>query len=148
MIIGLDFFGFNEGAIFNSINSINKFYRLEIQNAIFDEVHIRQRTDIPLDSQKQDWQLDTRLLAKFKNSLEAGNLDLQEQLIEFIRFKKRKLGNLGWMNVQDINYNLEQTTYTYNDRYVESGEIYEYAITPVAFGNFAATGICRDDSFG
>ena len=136
MIIGLDFFGFNEGAVFNTINSINKFYRLEIQKAIFDEIHIRQRTDVSLDNQKQEWQVDSRLLAKFKNSLEAGNLDLQEQLIELIRFKKRKLGDLGWMNVEDIAYSLEQTVYSHNDKYTEAGEIYEYAITPVAFGGF------------
>ena len=136
ILIGLGAFGDEETSVFQSLNIVNNFYRVELTKAIFDEIHLRNRINISYDEAKTDWQLDTILLAKFQNSLAGGNIDLAGELIEFLSIRKRKIDELTWSNVINIPYNPEINIYEYVDKFVEAGEIYEYAILPVAFGGF------------
>lgn len=144
MIIGYDFMGYDDGAVFDSKNVVNKFYRLELLNAVFDEINVRTKTDTGCSSEKQEWQFDTKLLAKFQGNLEAGNIQVQGNQIEFIQFKKRKIGDLEWLNVAILPYELDKLVYEYDDKFVEAGEIYEYAILPLAYGGIEGEYVTDD----
>lgn len=76
--------------------AITKINYIEMKGCIVDEVHVRERTDssINLSPTKDQWQVDTFLLAKFLNNLEAGNID--NAGLELVNFaiKRRKVSEL------------------------------------------------------
>lgn len=92
MILSYDFLGLDDGAVFSSTNVLNNFYRLDLKNVIVDEIHVREKTNgINEDTDKATWQNDTRLLAKFINNLEAGNIDNEGVQIVKFAIKRRKI---------------------------------------------------------
>lgn len=143
-IIGLDAFGDEEMSVFETLNILSDWYRLEVIKGIFDEIHWRNNHNIIPNSAKIEWQLDTIMLAKFQDSLSAGNLDLAGQIIEFIQVKKRKANELQWSNVTYLLFDNTINYYEYIDKFVEAGEIYEYAIIPIAFGGFEGNYVIND----
>lgn len=116
---------------FNSVNAVNRFYRMEISNGIFDEIHTRENSNIPYSTDKQDWQYDTVMLAKFQNSLEAGSIDLGGLEIEKLKFRKRRIEELQWTDVAEVDFNPDVRVYIIYDRYVEANQPYEYSIVPI-----------------
>jgi hypothetical protein len=128
MIIGMDFFN---GSCFNTNIPVGQIYRAEMQDCIIDEVKIDENITVSNLSTKQEWGLDTKLLGKFQNSLEAGNLDNKGMPIEFIIIKKRRKSDLTWSKIKEFNFDKAQKIYEFEDKYVEAGEEYEFALFPV-----------------
>lgn len=128
IIVGLNAFAQNQ---FTSASPpIRNINYLQIENGIYDEIHVRENT-VGMDSSniKEDWQLDTVLLAKFINSLEAGNIDNNGLEISKFAIKRRKvtetkpvtLGYKDFVNNDEVVY----------DDYTQSVEDYIYSIVPV-----------------
>lgn len=127
-IIGLDAFGINA---FKSYSPpVRNIKYVEMKNAIYDEVHIREKTDgIIADNIKEDWQIDTILLAKFLGDLEAGNINNQGIQIEKFAIKRRKLTEtipitLGYKDFVNNNQ------FVYED-YTQPNDEFIYSIVPV-----------------
>lgn len=87
-------------------------YYTELKNCIVDELHIRERTNIDIKNNRDPWDLDTRLLAKFNGSLEAGNVDNGGLKIVKFAIKRRQideinsitLGHADFVNNANINW--------------------------------------------
>lgn len=127
-IIGLDAFGINA---FKSYSPpVRNIKYVEIKNAIYDKVHIREKTDgIIADNIKEDWQIDTILLAEFLGDLEAGNVNNQGIQIEKFAIKRRKLTEttpitLGYKDFVNNNQ------FVYED-YTQPNDEFIYSIVPV-----------------
>lgn len=136
MIIGYNFLESKDSVVFDSPAPLSEIERLDVEKAVFDEVHIREKTEDTCSKEKTEWQVDTKLKAEFNESLEAGNIDLQEDQIEFVRMLKRKKGEFNWQTMIEIPFHSDLTTYTHNDRFIMNDQEYEYAIQPVAYGGF------------
>ena len=135
MIIGFDFFGYNDGVVFDKTTSLGKFNTAEIRNSIVDELYITEGI-LGHSIHKEVWSYDTVLHAKFTGDLEAGNINLAGQQIEFIKVRKRKIEVLNWQDVIQWEFSKDVQIYNHTDYFVEAGELYEYAIIPVAYGGF------------
>ena len=127
-IIGFDAWGING---FRSHSSpITNIGKLKLNNAIYDEVEIRERTEgIDLTSAKSTWGIDTLFLARFLNNLEAGNIDNSGITIEKFAIKRRKPNETNYTTLGYRDF-INNATFTFED-YTQSSDKYIYSITPV-----------------
>lgn len=125
--IGMSFFG---DTVFTSpTGTIRNIKRIELSNAIYDELEVRERTDIALDNVKSTWQPDHLMIARFQNSLEAGNLQNEGIKVESFVIKRRKIGELN-----DITLGYE--TFENNKKFIftdltQANDKFVYTISPV-----------------
>lgn len=105
---------------------------IQFKNCILDEVHIRENTsDIDISSTKETWQLDTYLLAKFLNNLEAGNVDNEGLIITQFAVKRRSLGELTNITLGYLDYNPnDPQTLEWTDFTQPVGDII-YSVVPI-----------------
>lgn len=90
IITGLNAFGMHD---FKSYSPpIRNIKHVQIENAMYDEIHIREKTSgITSANVREDWQLDTVLLAKFLGDLEAGNINNNGLEISKFAIKRRRI---------------------------------------------------------
>lgn len=111
---------------------ISNINYIELKNCIVDEIHLRENVyNINLSSTKDDWQFDTFLLAKFQNSLEAGNISLGGLPIDGFRIRRRRIDTTKLQDLGIIPLNQEGQFY-FVDTGVRSGVTYEYQVSPVS----------------
>ncbi|WEG18483.1 hypothetical protein PQ478_08370 [Alkalihalophilus pseudofirmus] len=126
-LIDLDFHG---TSFFESqTGQIRNTYSLKADNAIFDEIHITEDMSTENDQTKDQWGLETRLLARFLGNLEAGNVQNEGIVIEKFAIKRRKIDDLLDTTLStepfDNDKQFEYIDYTQaNDRFI-------YSIVPV-----------------
>jgi hypothetical protein len=127
-IIGLDAFGLNA---FRSYSPpVRNIKYLEMKNAIYDEIHIREKTDgVTTENVKEDWQMDTILLAKFLGDLEAGNINNAGVKIEKFAIKRRKLNELKSITLAYKDF-VNNNQFVYTD-YTQPNDEFIYSIVPV-----------------
>lgn len=127
-IIGVDAFGINA---FQSYSPpVRNIKYMEVKNAIYDEIHIREKTDgITTDNVKEDWQMDTILLAKFLGDLEAGNISNQGIQIEKFAIKRRKLNETQGITLGYKDF-VNNNQFVYDD-YTQPNDEFIYSIVPV-----------------
>lgn len=128
MLIGLSAFSFDGFSPCTS--SVRDIYYLEITNAIFDEIHVRERIDFPISNTRESWQPDTRLLAKFKGNLEAGNIDNDGLQIEKFALKRKRYDELDWIIVGYLSYENGKTVEFID--YTQPNDKLIYSVCPVA----------------
>lgn len=116
---------------FNSSICIDNIYRIECCHCKIDELKIDEDLNVLYNSNKQEWDYNTVLQAKFQDNLEAGNISNKGIPIEFIQFRKREIGTLEWRDIATFKYDTVTKLYQYMDRYVQSTEEYEYAVVPI-----------------
>lgn len=128
MIIGLDAFGLNA---FQSYSPpVRNIKYLEMKNAVYDEIHIREKTNgITTENIKEDWQMDTILLAKFLGDLEAGNINNAGIKIEKFAIKRRRLNELKSITLAYKDF-VNNNQFVYTD-YTQPNDEFIYSIVPV-----------------
>lgn len=109
----------------------NKFDTLLLSNMIVDMVDIEESLDIDNSIIKPEFGLSTALLADFKNNLEGGNFSNQGIQIQYLRFKRRKIGELKWQTMLDIEFDKNIENYDIMDYFVENATDYEFSLVPV-----------------
>lgn len=131
MIIGIDAYGDQEAMAFQTLTVVNRFYRMQLGGAIFDEVFADKETSGLLAFNEQDWSYLTVLKGGFKNSLEAGNLQNAGVPIEGLQIRKRRIDSLTWVDLILIPFNLQNSVYEFYDRICQATQVYEYMVVPV-----------------
>lgn len=126
-IIGYSFYG---QEFFKSpsppVRNINS---VKLSNATFDEMHIREQTQ-NIDVDRREWQKDTRLLAKFINTLEAGNITNNGLEIVQFAIKRRRVDELDSITIGYRDF-VNNSKLTYED-YTQPNDELVYSIVPVA----------------
>ena len=130
MLIGLGVFALDDLGVFQTQNSIGTTQNITLTNGVYDEFHLQNVYTSTFASTLDNWTSSTLLLAKFQDNLSAGNIDIGGLTIETLKIKKRKIDTLVWEDVAEIIFSSDTSTYTHNDRLVESSEEYEYVIQP------------------
>lgn len=133
-LIGFDMVGGlnakGDQSVFDANFSTYDFTKVEMEGIVVDELSVDFGTK-PFSADKGVWEPSTIFLATFNNTLEAGNLSMNDNDVEKLRFKKRKKGTMDWLLIDEVDYSPEQITYTIRDRLARSNVEYEYAIVPV-----------------
>jgi hypothetical protein len=133
IIVGLNAFAQNQ---FTSVSPpIKDMHSLEISNAVFDELHLREKTtEIDTSNVKEDWQLDTIMLAKFLGDLEAGNINNNGLEIAKFAIKRRKVDEHIPMTIGYKPF-VNNSEFVYRD-YTQGIGDYIYSIVPVGVNEF------------
>ena len=124
----------NDGVAFDNCNTLSGVNDFSIQNGTFDELNIT-KDNIETDNstkKAEKWTINNVLLAKFQNDLIAGTIGINGYDIKQIEIKKKKKDDAFWQTYFTIDYNKNVNFYTVIDKFIESGEDYEYCICPVA----------------
>lgn len=133
MIISFDFFGFENGAVFDTRGGHSEYYQLEAYDGLLDHLHVDRDTSIDDSTTKTEYfTYDTIMVARFNGDLEGGSLSNSGHEIEKIRFQKRKRDELYWTDVSELAYDYpNKTLYETLDKYIQNDFEYEYALLPV-----------------
>jgi hypothetical protein len=132
IIVGLNAFAQNQFT--PASPPIRNIDYIEIANGTYDEIHALENTDnIDTSNVKEDWQLDTILLAKFLGDLEAGNINNNGLSINKFAIKRRKVTEtkpviLGYKTF------VNNDTLDFKD-YTQGIGDYIYSIVPVGVNN-------------
>lgn len=134
MLIGIDTFGYNDGAIFKSSIFNVGSYEMEIAYGKFDEVYIDLDTTVSTDIVKPtEWGFQTVIDAKFQGDLEGGSVSGSGQVITAIRIQRQKEDEIVWNDILQIDYSTGyQSYYTFTDKYIQNGISYRYALIPLS----------------
>jgi hypothetical protein len=133
VIIGYNFFGLEEGAVYDTPICTEMLDELIMYKGTYDEAYIDLDTDITNTPAKpQMWQLQTIMDAKFTEDLDAGSIGAEGFKITHIQLYRSLLGSDKWDLIAQFDYNPNYNVYNYVDRYVHNGATYKYAIVPVA----------------
>jgi hypothetical protein len=130
LLIDFGIFALDDLGVFQTNNSIGTMENITITNGIYDEFHLQSSTSGTFTTSLDNWTSPTVLLAKFQNSLSAGNIYLNGMIIENLLIKKRKINTLTWEDVVTLSFNNSIVNYSYIDNLVEGSETYEYAVFP------------------
>lgn len=123
--------GFNDGSPFLwNCYTIPKVDAIRVSNGIYDEIKIDETLDIENSIEKDVWTLDTAFDAKFQNNLEAGNIG-SGLPIQYIRFKRRKVGELNWEVMVDVPFDKNIENYDIIDYLIENAVDIEYCLVPL-----------------
>ena len=133
MFIGLDFYGLGEsGTTFQTNIASSKYIEFGIRNCIVDEIYMDENINFEFSTTKPtEWNYSTILDAKFKGTLEAGNISGQGYSIQSIKIQKRKIDDTKWIDVAVLPYNSSFEDYSIIDNYVANDESYIYALIPI-----------------
>ncbi|MEG1562292.1 MAG: hypothetical protein RR365_00945 [Bacteroides sp.] len=105
---------------------------ISLQDGIVDELYITSK-DSPYSTViPQDWDYYTIMHALFNGTLLAGNINFYVENIGSLRLKRRKLGDLRWITLQDFKVlSAKDLNFTYIDKTPRSKALYEYSVVPV-----------------
>ncbi len=105
---------------------------IELKNCVVDELHLRERTDtfVNLSPARDDWQIDTYLLAQFLGNLEAGSI--VNNGLEIIKFavRRRKISEITNTTLGCVSF-INGTIHEYVDN-TQANEEYVYTIVPIS----------------
>jgi len=124
MLIGIHYIG--ECVFDNTLPFTDTQNSIKLQNCIADTLHI-DRTAESDDPVK--WTGNTRLLARFNDNFEAGNIDPNELNITKWRIKRNKPNELK-QTVGEVE-NQWNVEHQFEDYMVKSKQEYEYTVVPL-----------------
>lgn len=136
---------FYKDEVFDNLVIIDKFNKLELSGAKFDEVYITKDLNDSGNEKNTIWDFDkTIFLNDFQNTTQAGNIYGNLKL-GFIKIKRKRIQDMKWEDLKIIPYEKDKVFYSYVDNFVEALEEYEYIIQPIstngALGNMQAKSI-------
>ena len=136
-VIGLNPLG--ETYFSSCTSGVSNITNIELSNAVYDELHVRQSTGtMTTSSEKDNWQIDTVMLARFENDLEAGNFQNDGVKISKFAVRRRKFGE-----TQDLVIGYKDLTndvvFTYQDYTQPRGKLI-YTVVPIGDNTLEAKG--------
>lgn len=145
MLISLDFFGYEDGAIFDTTLEHHDYHSVKLKDGIIDHIHIDSDLTVDETTEKTNYfTFNTVLNASLNGHLEGGSLINEGLQIERIRFQKRKTDELYWTDVAELEYSYpEKTFYEALDKYIQNDFEYEYSLLPVT-SNVLGTRVTSD----
>ncbi|MFB5759114.1 hypothetical protein [Paenibacillus medicaginis] len=127
-IIGYDFYG---PQFFRSPGGVVKdMYYGELKNGQYDQLEIRERTDVPTDSVKVGWNTDTRAIFEFTSDLEGGNITNGGLEIVSFLIRRRRADELTTYTLDKIPF-VNNSQIEYVDKTQPNANLI-YSIVPLA----------------
>lgn len=129
MAILLNYDVYNLNCFDDDMSNVRDIQYAEVNGAIVDELMVRTKTDQGNTNVRETWNNDTAILARFQNSLEAGNVS--NSGIKIVSFKiQRKLStDLNSIDVGEVTNNGGVTEFY--DYTQPNGSNLVYTIVPI-----------------
>lgn len=134
MILGHSIFGMDlDGLVWDTPIPTEMIDVMRMFEGEYDKVFIDLDTDLTSKNVKFDgWDVKTIINADFKGSLDAGTIGADGFVITHVQIMRSVYGSGNWETVSVHEYDIDYNIYTFIDRYVPNGIVYEYAIAPIA----------------
>ncbi|MDY7043698.1 hypothetical protein RVS70_05715 [Virgibacillus sp. M23] len=133
MIIDYNFFGLEQGCVWDTPVCTDLLDELQMNEGVYDEAFIELDTSIePHTNKPTKWTLTTIMDAKFTSDLDAGSISAEGFDITKLMLYRSVYGTGDWDAIGEFKYDEEFNLYDFVDRYVQNGSTYQYAIVPVA----------------
>lgn len=114
-------------------NDIGQANSLSLKEGIdYDELHVKKGVVAEPDNNRENWGVNTTILARFNNSLESGSLEMGGMQVEKIRIKRRDVDGGEFMTVAEFPYTKDIPHIIYTDKTAAPLRKYQYAIVPVS----------------
>lgn len=129
-------FMFDKNAMDILPTSLDNIKNVKIQNGIFDHFNLtRDVTSSYSIEVPTEWDFYTLMDCNFKNTTNAGNIDLTIDQVTSIKLKRREKGTFEWITLYDIPINsTEDFSFSKNDFLNKNNQEYEYAFVPILNG--------------
>jgi len=136
MLIGYDMFGLGDGLIFSTSISLPSFNKVELSNAIVDEVYVtKDLTTTTSIAKPTQWGYYDALDSKFENNLEGGSVAFGNSIIDSLLIQRRLASDLLWETLKTITYDSGTSLlFSLTDNFVQNDITYQYAMIPVSNG--------------
>ena len=106
-----------------------------IKNQICDDLIIKQDTISLIPPLSSIWDANTVLIAKFENSLIAGNVGILLNQIDNIRISYREIGSYNWTIFADIPIKVSSDLiFTRFNRFCRANTTYEFSLSTMLNG--------------
>jgi hypothetical protein len=133
VIIDYNFFGLEEGTVFDTPICTDMLDELQLNEGTYDEAYIDLSKNIVDDNVKPtSWGFTTIMDAKFTSDLDAGSIGMDGFKVTHIMLYRSVYGTSKWDAIGIFEYDEDYNVYDYVDRYTQNGIMYQYAIVPVA----------------
>ena len=134
MLIGYDMFGFEDGLIFNTSIVLPSFNKVELSNAIVDDIYITKDLSTTNTTTKpEQWGYFDVLNCDFELSLEGGSVSFNETIIDSLLIQRRLASDLLWETLKIITYESGTSLlFSLTDNFVQNDVTYQYAMIPVS----------------
>lgn len=129
-ILGLNFYGDVKSHYKSPTSPVRNMSTLNISNSIYDELHVKEKANNALNSTKKDWEVVTRLLAKFKGNLEGGNLVNNGLQVARFAIKRRRIDELNDLTIAYSDFENDKQ-FEYVD-YSQPNDEFIYSIVPIS----------------
>lgn len=108
---------------------------LQVFDGVYNQIFLSTDTSITVANLDDNWNLDTKMNAKFEDSLEAGNSGFSLYNTDQVVIRRREKGNLNWtvIYVKEIK-TIEDFQIHIIDKYARSGVEYEYSVSSLING--------------
>lgn len=126
LFLGNTFLG-NRFALDPTQTYIPNLNYVRIGSAVFDDIFIS--SDPGYDLTNQQWDFDTVLWSKFRDSLASGNVEESLKDISSVVIKRRRKDTYDWIPLFEIPVeNTDSLKFERFDRYAAGNQEYEYAL--------------------
>ena len=133
MIAGFNFFGLDEGAIFDTPLCTEMLDEMTMYQGTYDEVYVDLNVGVTDTAEKPvGWSMQTIMNAKFTGDLDAGSVGADGYAVTHIQVYRTVEGSNKWDLISQFDYDEEYNVYEFIDRYAQNAVTYRYAVVPVA----------------
>lgn len=109
ILIGYSFYGSEYFS--DDLSAVRDITYAEFNDAIIDEIMVRGKTDQGTTNVRDTWNNDTYLLAKFQNSLEAGNVNNDGVKIASFEIKRKLATDLDSIHIGEVDFTTNLVEY-------------------------------------
>lgn len=108
---------------------------LQVFDGVYNQIFLSTDTSVTVANLDDNWNLDTKMNAKFEDSLEAGNSGFSLYNTDQVVVRRREKGTLNWtvLYVKEIK-TIEDFKIHIVDKYARSGVEYEYSVSSLING--------------
>ncbi|WGT38003.1 hypothetical protein QH639_19575 [Lysinibacillus sp. 1 U-2021] len=130
----MSFLGFEDGCVFETFNSHQNYHSINVNFGLIDQLLIDGDLNTSDTIEKtNNFTYDTVINGNLQNNLEFGSLNNNGVEISKLRFQKRKVDEQFWVDVSELNYEINTKKYYETvDKYVANDFEYEYSLIPIA----------------
>ena len=108
---------------------------LQVFDGVYNQIFLSTDTSVTVANLDDNWNLDTKMNAKFEDSLEAGNSGFSLHNTDHVVVRRREKGTLNWtvIYVKEVK-TVDDFKIHLIDKYARSGVEYEYSVSSLING--------------
>lgn len=108
---------------------------IQIFDGTYNQIYLSSNINMTVANLEDEWDYDTKMNAKFDDSLDAGNSGFSLRHTDHIVIRRREMGTLEWTTIYVRKVDtVEDFSIHIKDTYARSGVEYEYSVSSFVNG--------------